>query len=107
MAESSSTSAGGRAAWPLLASFALLVLAMIFAGPLIEVRGFADGAVLCLTPMVAAFAVVMLLSARASKQADEGSTAGILEDRGHVTKSARAVEGEENVDLEGLDLPLV
>ena len=107
MAEPPSTAGGGRAAWPLLASFVLLVLAMVVAGPLIEVRGFADGALLCLTPLVAGFVVVMLLSARASKQVAEGSTAGHLSDNRAVPKAGKAVDVEENVDLDGLDLPLV
>ena len=107
MAESSGISGRGRAAWPLVASFGLLALAAVFGGPLLEARGFADGAAVILTALVAALVVGMLLSGRRSGKADTGSTAGVLADKRVLTKATKAVDAEESVDLEGLDFPLV
>lgn len=107
MAESSGVSGRGRAAWPLVASFALLALAAVFGGPLLEARGFADGAAVILTALVAALVVGMLLSGRRSGKADTGSTAGVLADKRVLTTATKAADAEESVDLEGLDFPLV
>ena len=82
MAESSGVSGRGRAAWPLVASFGLLALAAVFGGPLLEARGFADGAAVILTALMAALVVGMLLSGRRSGKADTGSTAGVLSAKG-------------------------
>ena len=107
MAESSGTSGRGRAAWPLLALFGLLALAAVFGGPLLEVRGFADGAAVILTALVAALVIVMVLSGRTSSKPDKGSTAGVLSKMRVLTTAPKAAEAEESVDLEGLDFPLV
>ena len=107
MAESSGVSGRGRAAWPLVASFGLLALAAVFGGPLLEARGFADGAAVILTVLVAALVVSMLLSGRTSSKPETGSTAGVLPEKRILTTAPKAAEAEESVDLDGLDFPLV
>ena len=107
MAESSGMSGRGRAAWPLVALFGLLALAAVFGGPLLEARGFADGAALVLTALVATLVIVMVLSGRTSSKPDTGSTAGVLSEKRVLTTAPKAADAEESVDLEGLDFPLV
>ena len=107
MAESSGVSGRGRAAWALVASFGLLALAAVFGGPLLEARGFADGAVVILTALMVALVVGMLLSGRRSGKADTGSTAGVLSEKRVLTTASKAADAEESVDLEGLEFPLV
>ena len=107
MAESSGMSGRGRAAWPLVALFGLLALAAVFGGPLLEARGFADGAAVILTALMAALVVGMLLSGRTSGKADTGSTAGVLSEKRVLTTASKAADAEESVDLEGLEFPLV
>ena len=108
MAESSGRSGSGRAAWPLTALFGLLALAAVFGGPLLEVRGFADGVVLtCLTPLVVGLVLALLLSGRRRETADMGSTAGVLPDVRRAARQVATADAEDDVDLEGLDLPLV
>lgn len=107
MAGPSSVSRRGRAVWPLLASFGLLALAAIFGSSRFEVRGFADGAAVILSALVAALVVGMLLSGRTSSTPDAGSTAGVLSEKRVLTTAPKAAEAEESVDLEGLDFPLI
>lgn len=107
MAESSGMSGRGRAAWPLVALFGLLALAAVFGGPLLEARGFADGAALVLTALVATLVIGMVLSGRTSSKPDTGSTAGVLSEKRVFTTAPKSPDGEESVDLEGLDFPLV
>lgn len=107
MAESSGMSGRGRAAWPLVALFGLLALAAVFGGPLLEARGFADGAALVLTALVAALVIGMLRSGRTTNTPDTGSTAGVLSEMPVRTSAPKAADGDESVDLEGLDFPLV
>lgn len=108
MVESSVRSGGGRAAWPLTALFGLLALVAVFGEPLLEVRGFADGVVLtCLTPLVGGLVVALLLSGRKRVADEPGSTAGVLTEPRRLAKAGQVVEAEDDIDLEGLDLPLV
>jgi hypothetical protein len=107
MAESLRTSGRGRAAWPLLLLFGLLALTAVFGGPLLEARGFADGAALVLTALVATLVIGMLRSGRTTGAPDTGSTAGVLSEMPVRPSAPKAADGEEGVDLEGLDFPLV
>ena len=83
------------------------MLAAVFGGPFLEVRGLVDGAAVILTVLVAALVVSILLSDRTSSKPETGSTAGVLSEKRVLTTAPRVADTEESVDLEGLEFPLV
>lgn len=98
---------GRHAAWPLLAVLVLLAVVMLFAGPLGVVRGFADGLALAITLLVIGLVLVLVMSRRGARSDRSGSTAGVVSAQPMVARAMPHVETEADVDLEGLDLPLV
>ena len=107
MVGSSGGSRGGYAARPLLAVLVLLALAALLAEPRFAVRGFAEGLVLAITLLVAALVASLIFGRRTDEAPPETSTAGVL-NMPRVSRKAEAMlDTEEDVDLSGLDLPLV
>ena len=107
MVESSAGSRAGHAAWPLLAVLCLLGLIALLAEPRIAVQGFADGLVLAVTLLVVALIGGMTFGRRKTEAPSEASTAGVLNEPRSSGTTEVMLETEQEVDLSGLDLPLV
>ena len=107
MVESSAGSRAGHAAWPLLAVLCLLALIALLAEPRIAVQGFADGLVLAVTLLVVALIGGMIFGRSKTEEPSEASTAGVLNEPRSSGRTEVMLETEQEVDLSGLDLPLV
>ena len=107
MVGSTGGSRGGHAARPLFAVLVLLALAALLAEPRFAVRGFAEGLVLLITLLVVALVLVLASGRRTEEGPSETSTAGVLSEPRVAERSQVMLETDEDVDLSGLDLPLV
>ena len=107
MVGSSGGSRGGNAARPLLAVLVLLALAALLAEARFAEQGLAGALVLGVTLLVVALLAGLTLGRGGEETPSDGSTAGVLNQPRVSGKTEITLDTEEDVDLSGLDLPLV
>lgn len=107
MVGSSGGSRGGNTARPLLAVLVLLALGALLAEARFAERGLAEGLVLAITLLVVALLAGLMFGRGREDAPSEGSTAGVLNAPRVSGKTEITIDTEEDVDLSGLDLPLV
>ncbi len=106
MVKASSASRDAKAVWPLFVTLGLLTLLAVVGSPNMGLRGFADGFVLGLSLIVVVLLSAVALTRQSGSKRGLASTPGVLEDA-RPSVARPSIEAPPEVDLEGLDLPLV